>query len=351
MVVIVLLAFLWSINPEIHQKMVFRYLKYIFFIFLIYKVVDNQTSLRGCILVYILSICYVAFLAWQVGRTGEGRLEGIGIPDAPDVNGVAAVVVTSVPLVLYIILFSAEKWLKGVAVIALAFVLNALILMNSRGALVGLIASMSWFSFIIFSQKGIRSAKWKLVAGLVCGLFLFVYLADDSFWARMETLQNVDAETGSGHRILYWLKTFEMLGDHPFGMGAMGFQLASPDYLPAEWMASGEGVRAVHSTWFEVLSEYGYQGLIVFMGYIASTFFLARKVKHYLIKKGERTNMLQLVALESAFIGFIVASTFINRFYAEIMYWLPAFIAVFANIYMLKPQREESGQHSNLITT
>jgi O-antigen ligase len=139
--------------------------------------------------------------------------------------------------------------------------------------------------------------------------------------------------------MLFWLKTFDMLADHPLGVGLMGYQVLSPQYLPAEWLTGG--VRAVHSTWFEVLSSFGYQGFVMFMGYIGSTFLLARRVRKYLREKGEQFHALQLVALEASFVGFLVAATFINRFYGEMLYWLPALIAVFANVYMIKPQREE----------
>ena len=340
--VIVLLSYFWSVDVLFYEILVTRYLKYIFFAVLFYKLVDSRQHLDIAMMVYLVGIFYICFLGWQMGRTGDGRLEGLGVPDGPDVNGTAAAVVTAVPMMVYMVLFASKKWMQFLALVGLTFVLNGLVLLNSRGGFLGIVASMGWFAATIFREKGIGSARWKLVAGMVGGVLLFLYLADDLFWMRMHTMKSMSTETEGGSRMLFWLKTFEMLADHPFGMGGRGYEILSPDYLPAEWLSRGK--RAVHSTWFEVLAAFGYQGFIAFMGYVVSTFFLARKVKKYLRAKGEQHHVLQLVALEAAFMAFLVAATFVNRFYAEMLYWLPAFIAAFANVYMIQPQREEADQ-------
>lgn len=337
---IVLLSFMWSIDFSSYKMLSFRYIKYIVFVVLFYKIIDSKRSFDICFWGYVVGVFYICFLAWQMGRTGGTRLEGIGVPDGQEVNGTAAAVVTAVPMLIYMILFSVQRWIQFISLVGLAFVLNGLVLLNSRGAFLALIAAVAFFSYVIFREKGIKSAKWKLAIGIVGGVLLLLYLADDVFWMRMGTLKGMSTETEGGTRVLFWLKTFDMLADHPLGMGFMGYQILSPDYLPQEWLTCGR--RAVHSTWFEVLGSLGYQGLIIFIGYISSPFFLARKVKKYLREKGDQDHILQLVALESSFAAFLVAATFINRFFAEMLYWLPAFIAAFANIYMIKPQRKEA---------
>lgn len=336
--IIVLLSWFWGVDSLYFEKFSIVYIKYLVFVVFLYKVLDSREKLDIAIWVYIAGIFYICFIAWQMGRTGDGRLEGIGVSDGTEANGTAAAVVTAVPMIVYMVLFAAKKWMKFLALVSLTFVLNGLILLNSRGAFLAVVVSVGWFGITIFREKGLSSVKWKLGVGIVVGVLLFIYLADNIFWSRMQTLESVSVETKSVSRVLYWLKTFEMLADYPLGTGVGGYQALSPLYLPAEWLTGGQ--RAVHSTWFEVLSSFGYQGLFVFLGYLGSTFFLARKVKKYLREKEEQYHVLQLVALESALIGFLVAATFLNRFYAEMLYWLPALIAVFANVYMIKPQRE-----------
>jgi O-Antigen ligase len=343
---IVLLSWFWGVDNVYYEMLITRYLKYIFFIFLMYKIIDSRRDLDIALVVYMVGIFYICFIAWQMGRGGSARLEGIGVPDGEEVNGTAAAVVSAVPMLAYMVLFSAKKWMQFLALIGLTFVLNGLILLNSRGAFLAVVISMGWMAIVIFKEKGLKSQKWKFILGSIGGVFLFFYLADNLFWERMNTMATLSTEVEGGNRVLYWWKTFEMLADHPLGTGIAGYEILSPQYLPSEWLTHGR--RAVHSTWFEVLSSFGYQGFIAFMGYIFSTLLFTRKVKKYLRARGELHHELKLVSLEASFIAFLVAATFINRFYAEMLYWLPALLAVFGNIYMIKPLKEEgAGQPSS----
>lgn len=336
---VVLVAFLWAVSFDMHLEFTIRYLKVIFFALLAYKLVDTPKRMEGVFAVYLVGIFYLSWIAWEGGRTGGGRLEGIGCADTMDANGSAAVVGTAVPLLMFYILFAAKRWIKALAFVGLTFTLNCLVLLNSRGGFLALVAGTIYFIWFVFREPGGQAVKRKVVVGVIAGILLFLYLADESFWMRMSTLQEVGSDEGGGgsHRIQFWMKTFEMLQDYPLGAGARGYHLLSPHYLPAEWLSGG--MRAVHSTWFEVLSEYGYHGFIVFVGYIVSSFSMLRKTRQSLREDGDWYHVFQSVALGASFVSLLVASTFINFFYGELMYWLPLYMAAFANIHMFRKSR------------
>jgi len=178
-----------------------------------------------------------------------------------------------------------------------------------------------------------------LIAGIVLAACLFLYLADETFFTRMGTLHEVDSADTGGHRTDFWMATFDMLKDHPLGAGGAGFQLLSPNYLPPEWLSGGQ--RAVHSTWFEVLSEYGYHGLLVFLAYVFSAFNLLRKVRRRLRERSDLYHFFQSVALEASFASLLVAASFINFYYAELIYWLPFYMGSFANIHLFRASLHE----------
>ena len=50
------------------------------------------------------------------------------------------------------------------------------------------------------------------------------------------------------------------------------------------------------------------------------------------------------LAIESGYIAFLAAATFINRLNCEILYWQPLFIACFGNIYMLQEQKAQRAE-------
>ncbi len=256
-----------------------------------------------------------------------------------DANGCAAILVTAVPLLTFYLLFGSGKSVRLPALIGLVFTLNALVLLNSRGAFIALVVGMIYYCTSVIMEKRSGVARYQMVISAValCGILL--YLTDESFWLRMSTLQEVDTESGGGQRVQFWMKTFEVLEHYPLGAGASGFQLLSPLYLPKEWLTNG--VRAVHSLWFEVLSEYGYHGLLVFSGYLFSSLILLRKTRRFLQETGDLYHGLQAAALEASFVSLLVACTFINFFGGELIYWLPFYMGAFANIHLF-----QGGQNS-----
>lgn len=340
MIVIMFITTLWAVSPEKHLELTIRYIKIVLFGMLAYKMIDTPKKFEQLLGVYILGVFYASWNAREIGRTGYGRLEGVGFADAMDANASAAVVATAIPILLFNILYGRTLWKKVFSLIVLIFSLNCLILYNSRGALIALIIGLVYFGWFTVLEKTSEGIKVKCVLGVILSGLLMLYLADESFWSRMSTLQNLDVETGGGNRIQYWFKTFDLLKDHPLGAGAMGYQILSPNYLPNEWLTGG--VRAVHSTWFEVLSEYGYHGLIVFVGYIASSFSLLRKVRQTLRVKGDNYHLFQSVALGGSLLTLLIAVSFINFYYGELMYWLPFYIGAFSNIHLYQHN------HSNM---
>lgn len=342
---IVFITYFWAVSPDKHLDYINRLLKIILFALLAYKIVDTPRKMDELLLIYICGIFYFSWNARNMGRTGEGRLEGSGFADYTDSNGVAAVVVTAIPFLLFYLLYGSTRWIKGLSFVALAFTLNSLVLLNSRGAFIALIVGVAYFCWFVLREKVEKGVRSKLIYGLLVGFCLFFYMTDDVFWSRMSTIQEVNTESGGGQRTQYWLKTFDMLKDYPLGAGAAGYQLLSPQYLPKEWLSGGE--RAVHSTWFEALSEYGFQGLIVFIGYILSGFVLLRKVRQVLRIQGNYYHFFQSVSLEASFISLLVAATFVNFLYAELMYWLPFYMGAFANIHLFQKYQSDSGHPSN----
>jgi len=339
---LVVITYLWALDKEVHAAFTLRYLKVLLFVILAFKVTDTAKKLETLLGAYLLGTSYLSFLIWQTGRTGAGRLEGIGTADSTDANGTASLLCTVVPLFVFYALFAKQRWLQLTCVTGLAFTLNALILLNSRAAFLALTASMAFFCVSVFREKGLRGQKAKMIGGVLAAGCLFLYLADDVFWSRMATLKEVGApaESEVHGRVDFWKVTPEMLKEHPLGGGARTYHIMSPQYLPKEWLS--EGRRAVHSTWFEVLSEYGYHGLCIFLGYVLSVSRLARKVRKRLSDQGDTYHAFQAAALQSSWLSLLIAASFVNDFYGELTYWLPMFIAAFANIHLYRAEDQRS---------
>ncbi|MGY0586407.1 MAG: O-antigen ligase family protein, partial [Paraglaciecola chathamensis] len=94
--------------------------------------------------------------------------------------------------------------------------------------------------------------------------------------------------------------------------------------------------RAVHSSWFEALSEAGYLGFIVFILIIFTSFTMLRRSKAELAAPEFLDDYFKVVCIESMLISYLVAMTFLNRMRSEIFLWCILFIACAYNIYYLR---------------
>jgi len=343
-----------AVWPEKHNAIYTNHIKIIFYVFLLYKIVDTPQKFEKLMWAYMIGGFYTGWIAHSRGRSGDGRLEGLGPTDSAESNALGALLVTFVPILIFYIIKSKTKWQRFLSIIFLAYIMDGIVLANSRGSFLGLVASLFYMSYFVFFKKiGDRNFKIKIGIGFIVGILMFIYLADDSFWDRMGTLKKVEVSEdgtlagaqGGAHRTKFWLKGLELVEEYPFGVGGWGYLYLSPQFLDSEdLVAHVGGMRAPHSTWIDALVDCGYLGLILFLGFLISSFNLSRKVRRHFLEEDNYYLYFQNIAIDAGFIAFLVASTFIDRLYAETMYVFPAIMAASANIYLLKGHSFGQGQ-------
>lgn len=333
MIVLMVIISFYAIWPEEHDKYLVLQLKQLLFLIVAFKVVDSASKFKKMIYAYLVGNCYVAYIAMQVGRDEWGRVEGIGMPDGPDANTTAAVMITAIPI-LTAYLLKGKTWEKVLSFLFMAVILNGIILINSRGALLGLAGGMLYFLIFFLGEKSITIKQRILIlfsVGIV--VLLFLNLADKYFWERMFTLAETEMGKGGATRTNFWLASIELALKYPFGLGAGGFEYLSPTLLPEEWLSRESKTIVVHSTYFQALNDFGVIAILLLYGMIISNFKILRKSKNVFRLHKQSKELVHAFALESSFISYLIAATFINRLYAEVFYWLMLFIACFCNIY------------------
>ena len=324
-----------ALNQIEHERFTVTFLKYVMLYYLLVKTIDTPDKFNKMMWVFLTGQFYLGWLAYESGRSSGGRLESLGGADSQDANMAAALIVSCVPIVVNYLIIG-KRWQKICALPMLVFILNALILINSRGAFLALIVAIAYYLFVSMKSPAFpKFNKTKVIATVVVGAAMFVYLTDTLFIERMGTITDPGEESGytGRERIDYWLMTFDMVERYPFGTGVMGFQTLSPQYVPPEALSSRSGTRAVHSLYFQILAEYGYHGFILFGIFILSNFRYLWKLRKELIKKQHFLPYYMAIALEASFLSLLVAGIFISILYMEIIYWMAAFSASFGNIY------------------
>ena len=142
--------------------------------------------------------------------------------------------------------------------------------------------------------------------------------------------QGVD-ESAMG-RIYAWEAAFKMALDNPLtGVGLDNF-FSNYFFYSSHW----DGLNhAVHSTWFGVLAETGFLGLIIFLILIGS---LVKTIRSTLKQLSETANAIDpnlnaaAYAVYAGLIGTIVSGTFLTQGFNWPIYILSALIVAVANI-------------------
>jgi len=347
--VILLLFFVtsfYSVYPSIHDEALVNFFKLAIIMSIAYKLIIGDRELNIALWGYIFGSWYISFVTFQVGRNAGDRVEGIGSVDSPDANGTAASIAPALVLAFYYFWATENKLAKVALAIAGVFIANAIVLINSRGAFLGVALSMTYFVFhMYFSKFQRKNQKITVVALVFCGLVGASVLVDKSFIERMGTIKTaeVSEEKESGAtRTAFWGAAWEMAKDHPMGVGASGFQFYAPTYISKDVNTGRSRNRAVHSTWFEALSELGYLGFIALIAMIGSCFLTMSKARKALSERNQLDEFFKVRAIEAALIAFIISMTFLNRLRADVLYWCVLYSACAYNIYVLKHFQSKS---------
>ena len=326
-----------ALSKDLHIDALIEYTKLFIVLGVAYKVLDSRQKLEYSIHALILGIAYLGYVTYTMGRDEFGRIDRFGMIDAPDVNVAAAAMISSLPFLIFFFWRGSMKT-KIIMTLFGGLIVNGLVLANSRGAFLGGGIGVTYFVWeILRSRFKVKFQRGVAIFLILGGLSSLYYVADTSFTERMLTLTDVSDERRSGSdRTTFWLLTFDMLKTHPFGTGAYGYEILSPSYVPEEYFDQGKSVKSVHSIWFQALSEMGYIGFFFFMMVIYTTYNSLIQVKRRYLEIHDIHGYYFTHALLSSYIGVLVASSFINQFRTQIVYWLVLFTACLFNINLLR---------------
>jgi len=185
----------------------------------------------------------------------------------------------------------------------------------------------------------LRDVKRRLVyIALIGALSIAVIpMLPSSFTSRMETIGKYQGDQSASTRLVIWGWTWNYAKEHPLGGG---FEAYRQNKLRVQTVSeSGEGPvqivdaqlledqgRAYHSSYFEMLGEQGFPGLILFL-LIHGIGLLRMEVlrRRYFREEGDRAWISPLAtALQSAQIIYLVGSLFVGIAYQPVIWMLLA---------------------------
>lgn len=256
--VVITVTTMLALNPKAAFIFWDRTIKELLFVLVTIALTTNRIRFHALLWVMAVSIGYFGLKGGAFSLLHGGDFQVYGPPDSAiyDNNDIGAGLVVALPLMNYVRISSAHKWVRRGWLFAMANCLLAIIATYSRGAMLGLIA-VSIFLWL--------KSKRKLVAGLVIPLAVIAAIAfmPQKYMERIDTIVHYQQDESAMHRIQIWGVALQIAVHRPLiggGFAATFSQAVVNRYNPrAVW-------RAVHNIFIGVLCEQGFIGFAIWLG-------------------------------------------------------------------------------------
>jgi hypothetical protein len=320
----------WAVDPVRHFEGCLLFTKYVILFYIIYRVIADLKTLESFSFIHIVGCLIFGWIAFTTNVSG--RLDSVGGPGMDDANLLAMHQITGAAFAgfLFLGIKGKKRW---IALFTIPFILNTIILTESRGALVGLVGAA--LAALIFSPREKRRITYGAMS---LGIILFLWLSNAPFWTRMETLaetNEIAMEASARSRIELVRYDLEIAADFPLGSGYGGHQALSAKYLPDYLLSvnqKGERVRSAHNTLMAILVEQGIPGVILYISLIGWSLINLFKLKSSFRKDDKTLFPYFVAATGTSLMAVVICSQFISAMNAEIQIWLISLLAVMISL-------------------
>ncbi|CAN7660285.1 putative O-glycosylation ligase, exosortase A system-associated [Pseudoduganella sp. LjRoot289] len=334
---------LFAIHPSDSYEMMMRVMKIMLMTFVAMMLIRDKEQIHFFLWTLVGSLGYYGVKGGLFTAMTGGSFRVWG-PDSSFIHGnneVALALVVLVPIIYYLFMETANKWLKRGLLVSIPLCLLAAIGSYSRGALLALLA-MSFFLWL-------KSPK-KVVVGLAITLTipLLVMFMPAQWGQRMDTINEYKEDASAMGRINAWWMAYNLAVDRPLTGG--GFEIYDAGVF-ARYAPIPNDIHAAHSVYFQCLGEHGFIGLGLYLG----TVMLCWRRANWIIRQtsawaefqwaGKLARMIQV-----SIIGFGVGGAFLSLLYFDVPYYLLAMLLVTGQLVQDQLQlRQQTGTAAKLL--
>lgn len=309
----------------------------IIFPLLVVGVLRSRNAFDLFVVAHLLGAFWWGWEAWMDPRRSAGRLMNIGSGDSLHDNAAAAHLLTALPFAVIFLLAAQDRKLRLVGLLSTPFIINTIVLCNSRGAFVALIAALAASVLLVRSGNRLR-----LVVAGIGFLGALYFFADEQFITRQQSTAQYEEDGSARQRLSTWVGGLELVRAHPLGTGGRGFHVLSPIYIPSVVDQHDGDRRAPHNSYVMAASEWGIAGFICYLGVHLSTFMILRRTKMLSTASGDSFYYWRALAIQLALIAHMIAAVFSDRVYGESGYWMIALAYALYRIQATERQRDGS---------
>lgn len=287
---------------------------------IVMAMVNSKLRVQAFIWVMAISIGYFAVKgAGFTLMTGSADSRVLGPENSMirDNNNLGLAMVTMLPIINYLRITSANKYIRWGCWLALALTIVAIVGTYSRGGFVGLI--VVGFAFLLLSKHKVAA----LVVALVVGAGI-VTSAPPEWKTRMASIAGYQSDNSAKGRLEAWETAWNLAVDRPLvggGFAAIEQKSVSSKYRPGRQASA----RAPHSVYFQLLGDHGFFGLFLYLTIVAVAIVNLFRIQAQTRGRDELewANVLSRMLLIS-YAGFMMAGSFLSMAYYDVFLCLLA---------------------------
>jgi putative inorganic carbon (hco3(-)) transporter len=218
--------------------------------------------------------CFAVISALKFIVSGGAHIV-LGTPNLGDNNGVALIVLMTIPILAFLRTEFESWWMRHSVLGVMVLFVVCVVATNSRGGFVGL---------VVLSLSGFASSRHKLryIIAIAFAGAILSQVVPDRLTHRIQSIESADQDSSFMGRVIAWKLSTLIALDHPFfGGGPHALQVQSVwtvytnNFSRLSFIPTNEPdvtPHAAHSIYFEVLGDTGFLGLLTFVCLIVSGF-------------------------------------------------------------------------------
>jgi len=324
----VLASLLWAEDVGVAESTLLRYTLNFALFPIVFVAIRTPRHVASLYAVFIAGALFAAVVGMASsgglsagGDNGDSRLSGAGL----NPNQLGALL--GVAAVLGGVLFCYRQLTTPVRILAAVgscLCVVSLIMTGSRGALVGLVASLAATPILVGRGRRLGATALVICGGAASAVWVALVVPHD-------LLQRLIKSSGGGSgRVDLWTIGLRMFHDHPLtGVGAGNFPITSIHYLLLPGRISYpqyiiDQPKVTHNIYLQVIAELGLVGIALFGSMILLSVIAGLKATRAFQRQGDTGAELLTRGLLIALTGLLVAYFFSSQLYGKQLYVLLA---------------------------
>jgi putative inorganic carbon (hco3(-)) transporter len=285
------------------------------------SVVRTPGRLKGLILLSFAVCVYLAVGAIAQHNSGTFIYDGYRVSGNlgnmfTNPNDLALFLVTMLPLLIGLTLFTRNAFIKLTYVVIAILALITIVLTYSRGGFIALVAAVGVLVWKLQKQNRV------VLVPVVLIILLFVALAPNKYGSRVASIGSNDDGSVVSRRDDIKRSILVALRHPLFGIGMDNYVLRS------------NGNHATHNSYTQVAAEMGLPAFVVYIMFLMVPMKRLRNVERETLATRKKDRLYYLsVGLQAALVGYFVGSFFASVVYLWNVYYLVGYAICIDRLY------------------